>query len=212
MGAVLASTGGVRAAVLSALSSATFAGSLSSGLHHARRDRGYGYCTVNGLVVGAVAAQANGAGRVLIVDFDAHCGGGTAGLIDGLDGIEQIDVSVNSFDSYESRPDAKLVLSSATTYLDDVEAALDAVPSPTSIDLVIYNAGMDPHERAGGVRGIDAEILAAREQRLFEWASALRLPVAWVLAGGYTGAITMDELVELHRLTITAAASNSEAH
>src|SRR5262245_13069774 len=73
---VLASNGGAVAAVLRALRDG-IAGSLSSGLHHARRDQGFGYCTFNGLVIAAEAALAAGAGDVLILDLDSHCGGGT---------------------------------------------------------------------------------------------------------------------------------------
>src|SRR5262249_43303311 len=47
---VLASNGGAVAAALCALRDG-IAGSLSSGLHHARRDRGCGYCTFNGLAL-----------------------------------------------------------------------------------------------------------------------------------------------------------------
>jgi acetoin utilization deacetylase AcuC-like enzyme len=41
---------------------------------------------------------------------------------------------------------------------------------------------------------------------VFEWARAHGLPVAFVLAGGYTGAaLARAELVDLHLLTIEAA-------
>ena len=53
---VLASNGGAVAAALAALEHGV-AGSLSSGLHHARRDRGFGFCTFNGLVIAAVSIQ-----------------------------------------------------------------------------------------------------------------------------------------------------------
>lgn len=74
--------------------------------------------------------------------------------------------------------------------------------------LVIYNAGMDPYEgcAVGGLRGITADILAERERIVFEWCRSLSIPVAFVLAGGYVGPnLTKSELVDLHRLTISAA-------
>ncbi|MDP9178779.1 MAG: hypothetical protein M3O61_13935, partial [Gemmatimonadota bacterium] len=58
---VVASTGGAVAAALAALRSGESAGSLSGGLHHARRDTGSGFCTFNGLALGAVAAIEAGA-------------------------------------------------------------------------------------------------------------------------------------------------------
>jgi acetoin utilization deacetylase AcuC-like enzyme len=204
-----ASTGGVRDAVLAALSSGGVAGSLSSGLHHARRGRGSGFCTFNGLVVGARAALDAGATRMLVLDLDAHCGGGTASLIDGVPGIEQVDVSVNSFDRYESSAQTRLTLSGGDEYLAVVERELDRIDSPETIDLVIYNAGMDPHEHAGGVGGIDADVIAARERMVFTWTSEHRIPTAWVLAGGYLSPrLDMSQLVDLHRLTIEVGVQN----
>jgi hypothetical protein len=46
-----------------------------------------------------------------------------------------------------------------------------------------------------------------REDLVFSWCERMRIPIAFVLAGGYTGAsLTQPELVELHRLTIERAA------
>jgi acetoin utilization deacetylase AcuC-like enzyme len=212
-GAVRASTGGVRDAVLAAYTAAAnggsaVSGSLSSGLHHARFETGVGFCTFNGLVIGARAALRAGARRVLVLDLDAHCGGGTVSLIEGLGlvGVEQVDVSVSTYDTYRNIEQARLYMASGSDYLDVVTGALADIDDPGSIDLVIYNAGMDPHEDAGGVWGIDTAVLARREELVFAWAAELGLPTAFVLAGGYTGPIDMRGLVGLHRLTIEAAA------
>ncbi len=204
---VTASTGGVRDAVLSAWRTGGIAGSLSSGLHHARAHEGSGYCTFNGLVVAARAALADGAGRVTILDLDAHCGGGTAALTAELAGVDQTDVSVQHYDTYASRSDARLTFADGSDYLDVVAAAMAAVPDPGGIGVLLYNAGMDPHEGAGGVAGITADVLARRERMVFDWAAAYDLPVAFVLAGGYTTGIAMDDLVALHRITVEEAAA-----
>jgi acetoin utilization deacetylase AcuC-like enzyme len=206
--AVCASNGGVRDAALDALVNRRNAGSLSSGLHHARAGRGSGYCTVNGLVVAARAVIAAGAQRALILDLDAHCGGGTASSLADLPACEQLDVSVNSFDSYSEVDRAKLVLADGRDYLSVVERELSAVTDPGSIDVLLYNAGMDPHERAGGVPGVATSTLQRREEMVFQWAAAHGIPVAWVLAGGYTVGVTMAELVELHLFTAHTAAGH----
>jgi len=209
---VMASTGGVVAAVEAALSTRGCAGSLSSGLHHARHDRDSGYCTFNGLVIGARRAIDLGAQRVLILDFDAHCGGGTASLIerlrlDGITGIEQVDVSVSTFDHYPSSAWAVCWIADGRNYLGTIDEALDLVIDPSSIDLVIYNAGMDAHENAGGAPGVTTEVIRQREARVFEWATRHGCPVAWVLAGGYSSArFPVDEVARLHRITAEQAA------
>ena len=205
---VLASTGGVRDAVIAVLNSGGIAGSLSSGLHHAGYRQGGGYCTVNGLALGALTARRNGAERVLIIDFDAHCGGGTASIIEGVAGIEQIDVSVSAYDRYEQTKHARLWMSSGVSYLDDVIHALESVLHPSSIDIVIYNAGVDAHERAGGLSGITTDVIRQRESQVVDWSRSHGLPMAFTLAGGYSStAFGMEKVANLHTLLIEAANS-----
>jgi acetoin utilization deacetylase AcuC-like enzyme len=205
---VVWSTGGVVSAVERALKCRTNVGSASSGLHHARYASGQGFCTFNGLVVAAKRALEMGAGRVLILDLDAHCGGGTASLIDGVSGIEQVDVSVSSYDSYSPTENSKLTMSSGKTYLHDVVNSLAEIDRAQSFDVLIYNAGMDPHEdcRIGGVSGITTNTLRQREEIVFQWANENGIPVAYVFAGGYQGGrLTPADVVALHRLTVSAA-------
>ncbi|HEX3732840.1 MAG TPA: hypothetical protein VHU91_07975, partial [Mycobacteriales bacterium] len=161
---VLASNGGAMAAALRALQDG-IAGSLSSGLHHARRDRGSGYCTFNGLAIAAGAALAAGAGTVLILDLDAHCGGGTYDLIADNPQIWQVDVSVDRFDEYEPGVRTTLdIVGSAADYLPTIETRLREAES-RRFGLCLYNAGMDPHEDCpeGALAGVTAEQLRARE-------------------------------------------------
>lgn len=209
---VLASNGGAVAAALAALATGETSGSLSSGLHHARRDHGEGFCTFNGLALAAHAALAAGATRVLILDLDAHCGGGTHSLIAGDPRIWQTDVAVDPFDTYHPTERTTLDhVTRASTYLDTVAARLDELTaSGLRFDLCLYNAGVDPHEGCpiGGLRGITHDLLARREDHVFSWCRGRHIPVAFVLAGGYAGPdLSQDELVALHRLTIAAAAS-----
>jgi acetoin utilization deacetylase AcuC-like enzyme len=209
---VLATTGGVLRAVETVLENGGCAGSLSSGLHHAKYDSSSGFCTFNGLVIGARRALKLGARRVLILDLDAHCGGGTKELIgllrdQNIDGIEQVDVSVSSFDQYHNASFAQLKIVGASEYLPTIEQSLSDIADPQSIDLVIYNAGMDPHEKAGGVTGINDEVIRRREAMVFEWAKSHNLPIVWVLAGGYSSqSFTKRDVAALHRITAEEAA------
>jgi acetoin utilization deacetylase AcuC-like enzyme len=208
---VLATNGGAVAAALAALKSGDSAGSLSSGLHHARRERGSGFCTFNGLVLAANTALEAGAGSVLILDLDAHCGGGTHSLIKDNPRIWQVDVSVNDLDSYTQSDRTTLtIVHSSDEYLPTIDRELKGLdPTAPKFDLCIYNAGMDPYEGSsiGGLPGITVKTLARREIMVFDWALRRRIPVAFVLAGGYAGPkLSQEDLVLLHRLTIGAAA------
>jgi acetoin utilization deacetylase AcuC-like enzyme len=209
---VLASNGGAVAAALDALQHG-LAGSLSSGLHHARYGVGAGYCTFNGLVISARQALAAGARTVLILDLDAHCGGGSASLIADESRVWQLDVSVDSYDSYESSARAWLrLVKRSEDYLSEIESGLREIAREgPRFDLCLYNAGMDPFEGCpdGGLIGITKEMLAAREQLVFEWCRKQGLAVAFMLAGGYIGEqLDADGLIDLHRLTISAAAES----
>ena len=209
-GAVTASSAGVVAAAFDAMEHGT-AGSLSSGLHHARYNYGNGFCTVNGLALAAKAVcEAVPNERVVIVDLDAHCGGGTANLLyaNDLDRVSQFDLSVSPFDcDYKTAPDrVRRIVRNPAAYLTEVEELLAGVPTD-KVAVVLYNAGMDPHEEAGGLYGIDAEMLRERERMVFRWAEEAGLGIAFVLAGGYTIGLTMDELVGLHRFTVEEAAA-----
>ena len=210
---VAASTGGVVAAAIEAMA-AGVSGSLSGGLHHARYDHGSGFCTFNGLAIAAKAALSAGAGSVLILDVDAHCGGGTHSLIKSDHRIRHIDVSVNSFDHYQPSGSNTLdMVTDAAGYLTTIADRLAQLESEGwKPGICLYNSGMDPDERCqiGGLRGITPEILREREAIVFEWFTRRQIPIAFVLAGGYSGGkLSRDELVLLHRRTIEASSAVS---
>nr|WP_261341221.1 hypothetical protein [Fimbriiglobus ruber] len=178
-------------------------------MHHAACAHGAGYCTFNGLVLASNAALTAGAESVLILDLDAHCGGGTASLIAKEPRIRHVDVSVCSYDSYPASERARLaVVTSATDYLQEIRRMLGEVDRYGPFGLCLYNAGMDPSEDCStdGLAGITREVLAERERLVFEWCATRHLPIAFVLAGGYIGPqLNIPGLVALHRLTLSAA-------
>ena len=97
-----------------------------------------------------------------------------------------------------------------TEYFDTLRRRLAALET-TAFDVVIYNAGMDPHQHSsiGGLNGMDDEQIELRERLVFDWAQGRRTPVAFCLAGGYVStALPVAGLVALHRLTIQTAAEH----
>jgi acetoin utilization deacetylase AcuC-like enzyme len=196
----IAHSSGVVAAVTAVLSGrARIAGSLSSGLHHARRERGAGYCTFNGLAVAANAALELGAERLLVLDLDAHCGGGTRSMTEP-ESVVQIDVSTVGFDTWAPTGSDALLMAQPDGYLAKVAEGLRLADTAGTFDLVLYNAGMDPANS-----GVSATDLKVREQMISQWAAARDYRLVYALAGGYTGYdITMSDLVDLHLLTVEA--------
>jgi acetoin utilization deacetylase AcuC-like enzyme len=200
----IAHNAGVVAAVDNALVAGDrFTGTLSSGLHHAKREEGEGFCTFNGLSVASQHALNHGAERVLILDFDAHFGGGTRSTTDA-EKVIQVDVSTNYFDFYKVANDFDYIWCAGVhDYIKEIERALKHATSLGQFDLVLYNAGMDPANQ-----GIEYEVLSERERLVREWAETTNFPLAYTMAGGYLGAdLDIDELVALHRLTIDTFAA-----
>jgi hypothetical protein len=156
--------------------------SLQTRLHGAP---GEGYCTFNGLALAARAAVGAGAERVLILDFDAHGGGGTWSLLSGDRSFVSVDVSTYDFDRPKSSKQWKSVLvTNAASCCEVIERELSALEG--QFDLCLYNAGMDPCELSDqGMPGLKQSMLARRERMVFDWCASRAVPVAFVLAGGY---------------------------
>ena len=200
---ILATTGGMRDATIEALRNGR-SGSFSSGLHHARADAGMGFCTFNGLALAALEALKK-VKSVGILDLDAHCGGGTANILKTNKRVRLADVSVCSYDSWT--PTAKSrhfieVVDKPKSYLASVRKALKTLEG---VEFLIYNAGMDTHEKAGGMSGITLDVIKEREALVVEWAQERKVPIVFALAGGYTwSGLTLKEVAELHLETVRA--------
>ena len=73
-------------------------------------------------------------------------------------------------------------------------------------DLLLYQAGADPYrEDPYSPLDLDHADLRERDRRVFAWARREALPIAWVLAGGYTP--ELSKVVEVHLGTFDAAAA-----
>lgn len=200
-----ATTGGVVDAALTALNEG-ISGTLSSGIHHARYDRGSGFCTFNGLALACAEARKRVA-RVLIIDLDAHCGGGTNSLIQDMPGIYQFDISTCQFDAYDDSEHGELhIVQCATEYLSVLQRGLARLEDGEGFGLALFNAGMDPYSNGPEGDAITEDVLRERDAIVFQWCCNRGIPLAFTLAGGYTGyRLGMADLVRLHRITIETA-------
>jgi len=192
---VLNSTAGVLSAVDDVITRGQQrACSLSSGLHHARPDTGAGFCTVNSLAIGALYACR--AGRVVVLDLDAHWGGGTTQYIKGTE-VLQIDLSTSNYDTYsESDTDngSWFGVADANNYFDRLSTGLSALESAKP-DIVFYNAGVDVYPRLTEAQVEDRDKIVAK--RLQE----LGCKTVLVMAGGYGDFAT---IADMHVATIAA--------
>jgi acetoin utilization deacetylase AcuC-like enzyme len=145
-----------------------------SGFHHAGWASTEGFCTFNGLMVTAAAVHAEGARRIGILDCDEHYGNGTDDIIRELG--TPAWVSHFTAGRKYTRP------SQARAFFEELPQVLAGF---ADCDVVLYQAGADPHvdDPLGGF--LDDGQLAERDAIVFATARELGVPVAWNLAGGY---------------------------
>jgi acetoin utilization deacetylase AcuC-like enzyme len=188
------------------------AGAIANGFHHAKRHRGQGCCTFNGWAIAAKDALREGAGRVLLLDLDAHCGGGTHSLIGDDSRLVQLDISVSPVDGYRAHGANRLdLVRDPERYVEVLRQRLREQEGE-AFGLCLYNAGVDVVETCdtGGLAGFSQKHLALREEEVFSWCRRRGLPVAFALGGGYCGPrLSPRGLVDLHRETFHAGARHS---
>lgn len=214
---VCLTSGGCLAAARAALREGVSA-ALVSGFHHACADHGEGFCTFNGLVVAADALLAGGeAEKVAVLDMDLHYGNGTAQLAatrahlfqvsiygnDYWNNVPYRDVTVRHHEDGENHRSFALPAGcDRAAMLATMEEALPLIAGVRP-DVLLYQAGADPYfEDPYSPLALDHEDLLARDVRVFEFARAHGIPVAWVLAGGYTEDV--NKVVRVHLNTFEA--------
>ena len=196
----VAHTAGLMAATYEALTNNCTAGSLSSGLHHARYGSGSGFCTFNGLAAAALyAVTVFNMKRVLVLDFDAHSGGGTWNIIQRCmpQSVVQIDVTTSPFDTWSPEGESILTYSEIEDYRQSIRKTLEYAQSLDAFDFIIYNGGMDPIND-----GVSEDVISYREQVVRDFIGDT--PAIFALAGGYTwGGKSYEDISAWHRMTLT---------
>ena len=216
---VLLTNGGALAAAARALNDGV-AAALASGFHHSHADHGEGFCTFNGLVVAAEALRAKGRVRtVAVLDLDLHYGNGTASLCAARPWLFNCSIYGNDYWRNTPYRDVENVRhtdgpnhvsfalpngSGRAALLEALEQSTKAILAWGRPDLVLYQAGADPYrEDPYSPLELDQDDLRERDRRVFAWAKREGLPLAWVLAGGYTHDVR--KVVEVHLGTFDAA-------
>lgn len=216
---VRATNGGCIAALDAALDDGV-AANLASGFHHAHADHGEGFCTFNGLVVALESALARGRiTRALVIDLDLHYGNGTVSLLRDRPTFFNLSVYGNWYDRNRAYRDVTVdnavdshncwsvpvpADSNGEAYLSLIEPALARALEAARPDAIVFQAGADPYrEDPYSPLDVGHEDLRARDRMVFEAARAAGVPIAWVLAGGYTKDVS--RVVEVHLNTARAA-------
>ena len=180
------------------------AASTAGGTHHAFADYGSGFCIFNDLAVAARYAQRDlGVSRVLIVDLDVHQGDGTAAIF--ADDPSVFTLSLHCGDNFPFRKqrsdlDVQLPVGMEDeAYLRTLATTLTDVLAIFQPNLVLYDAGVDPHyDDKLGKLALSDEGLYRRDESVLESCLSRAIPVACVIGGGYDADI--DRLARRHSI------------
>jgi acetoin utilization deacetylase AcuC-like enzyme len=168
-------SGAMLSAARWALAHSGAAAAPCSGFHHAGYLRSGSFCTFNGLMVTACVLKREGKiQRVGIVDCDQHTGNGTEDIIRRLDARSWVQ-HLTAGAIYD-RPER------ANEFFDDLKGVIEGI---ADCDLVLYQAGADPHidDPLGG--WLTTKQLRDRDALVFDSVHRLGVPLVWNLAGGY---------------------------
>lgn len=168
-----------------------FAVNTAGGSHHALPDAGAGYCVFNDLAVTAQRLLDDGAvERLLVVDLDVHQGDGTAAIFAGRTDAPTFSMhAAKNFPARKAQSTRDVELPDGmgdAAYLDVLAAELPPLLDRHRPQLVLYQAGVDPHadDKLGRLALSDAG-LAAREAFVVEACRSRGIALATTLGGGY---------------------------
>jgi len=165
---------------------------LGGGLHHAKADRGEGFCVYNDLAVAIRTLRDEGLiKRTAVVDLDVHQGNGTAEIFAGDDSVYTF--SMHQGDIYpvpKARSDLDVELPVGMgddAYLRLLRKHLPAVLARARPDVVFLQDGADvlDGDPLAGLR-LTPEGIVQRDAEVVDACAAAGIPLVMCLGGGYS--------------------------
>jgi len=183
----------------------------AGGTHHAFPSYGSGFCIFNDLAIASRVLQQLGlVEKILILDLDVHQGDGTALIFQDDPNVFTFSMHCEvNFPGTKQKSDLDVPLPVGMdddAYLQTLAKYLPDLLSEVQPDLVLYDAGVDPHasDRLGKLALTDTG-LYRREMQVLSTCVAAGYPVASVIGGGY--ADDLDALTYRHSLLHRAASA-----
>jgi acetoin utilization deacetylase AcuC-like enzyme len=200
--------GGTLLATRRALERRRVVVNLGGGLHHARPDRGLGFCIFNDVAVAIAKARGDGFSEpILVIDLDLHDGNGTRAAFAEDETVHTFSIHNQNWDDDEAVESTAIELGDAVddeTYIDTIDRHLSPLLERFQPGLVYYLAGTDPAEGDPlGNWNISAKGMYRRDGRVYR--SIRRtvgmVPIVVALAGGYGAHTWRYSARSLGRLT-----------
>jgi histone deacetylase 11 len=168
---------------------------LSGGYHHAKTDKGDGFCVFGDIqLTTKKVLEQHPDWKILIVDLDAHQGNGYAeGLRD-----ESRAFIFDMYSSFNYPHDTEQMerinynfpvplKTDDKEYLEILKTNLPIAIKEVNPNLIIYNAGTDIYASDPiGRLSVSREGVILRDQSVFGLAEDNQIPIVMLLSGGYT--------------------------
>jgi acetoin utilization deacetylase AcuC-like enzyme len=188
---------------------------LAGGTHHAYPDHGSGFCIFNDCAVAAaVLLQESAVQQVMVLDLDVHQGDATAAIFANEPRVFTVSVHCQSnFPLRKQCSDVDLPMADGVeddTYLSAIGDTIPELLDQVQPDLVLYNAGVDPHrnDRLGRLN-LSSLGLLQRDRLVLDACLRRNVAVATVIGGGYDA---LTPLVKRHSLVFHAACEQARNH
>jgi acetoin utilization deacetylase AcuC-like enzyme len=181
----------------------------AGGTHHAFPAFGAGFCIFNDLAIAArLLQQDQQINTALILDLDVHQGDGTAFIFSNDSSVITCSIHCEkNFPSHKQTSDIDISLPEGTTdtdYLNQLDRLLETLLDQYQPDLVLYNAGVDPHQDdLLGKMNLSTDGILKRDQKVLKASQIAKIPIACVIGGGYGK--DLQGLIQRHMLLFQAA-------
>ncbi len=188
---------------------------LAGGTHHAHPAFGSGFCIFNDCAVTAQVLLDEGTvDRILILDLDVHQGDGTAACFRNDSRVFTASVhAASNFPLRKVPSNLDIPLEDGANDAAYLEVIADRLPNlldQLKPQLVLYNAGVDPHQddRLGRLALTDQGLLM-RDRLVLDACLRRTIPIATVIGGGYDA---LGPLVERHAIVFRAASEQARLY
>lgn len=175
---------------------------IARGFHHAHPAGGSGFCALNGL---ALVAHIFPKLRIMVIDCDEHGGNGTEEFAARMPNLYAASVFGTRFGCMGGRRSWAWQVKQDEGFIR-YQAVLDEIgqlAGSIAPDLILYQAGADCHRADPKSRlRLSTREMFRRDLAVFAIARRLRVPILFVLAGGYQSA---ERVAYLNANTVRAA-------
>lgn len=176
---------------------------LGGGMHHARTDKGAGFCLLNDIVIGIKKLQKEKLiDSCWVIDVDAHKGDGTAEMTVHDTSILTLSLHMekgwpldNPDPSHPSKSpstiDIPINKENERKYNELLMNGLHQLMliQGHAPDLIVVNNGSDPYEHDGlpstRLINLTKDELLTRDQNIYNFCQSRNIPQCWLMSGGY---------------------------